>query len=294
MFSNKLSDTLFDTLHCEFHLPITDMSLNSYIDVHNSAYGIESSVFEYFKYIRGSQDIIWKIKAKLSERGYLGVYITPRILFRDHVTFFREAEDLSYEELLKNFGLFKTVSYTIEVFNKFKSKYTFPMTESYSFGPSNIVKVQNLLNHCIENNQTSLDVQVKLTENPLHSIIMHHIGINFSKYMGNISSQNLKKFQYKQLLSFYECDKVVEQLESLEQLTLLDRYVRLMKLDWNKMTDLIKTFDTRMTEGQLSDLFQKYEQHLTNTYGTRVAEMNSIIFCPEFEARVRLPVQSQS
>ena len=168
----------------------------------------EESYFEYIKHKRGEDLTIWKIKTKLNSRKQLGVFFSPRIEDSEG----NILNGSNSDQLLKRYGYFKTAIYNIKtdnnqfpVFKNQSSLYSFPMTENYFFGPSNIELSTNLLDYCQEFNKSSIQIKIWLRECKLHSLIMHYIGINYEKLMLDCPIEHLKFVDVKEFISFFEC-----------------------------------------------------------------------------------------
>lgn len=201
---NQSKDIIRNLKLCEMPASVTfkvkaiDLHINSITD---------NSITEFLKLVQSNSSLVWKIKVKLNDNGLVGVFFSPRTT--------NESGNLvngtNSSILVNKFGNFRSALYNIElenrseaVFKNVPSIYSFPLTENYFFGPSNIADVSDLLEYCHRNNKDDFTIKVWLTECVLHSAVMNYIGKNFTKIMSNCSIESLKNIEVKDFICLLE------------------------------------------------------------------------------------------
>ena len=231
---------------------------------------------------RGASLLCWKIKVKLNHNKQLGVFFSPRALDEDG----NVINGTNSNSLVSHNGYFSTALYNIKiesasnpVFRNQCSMYSFPLTENYFFGPSNIDESPNLVEYSRANGLSHYGVTIWLMECILHSSIMHYIGVNYSNLMEQCPIENLKLIEPKEFISFLECKRIINNVQPKQLLKIINRYSIIKKLSKNLQRDVLQTLSPYNFTPAVLKQFVSEAEAFNSEYHSNY---HSIIFHPEF------------
>lgn len=197
--------------------------------------------------MKSNSSLVWKIKVKLNDNGLVGVFFSPRTTNESG----NIVNGTNSTALVNKFGNFRSALYNIElenrsesVFKNAPSIYSFPLTENYFFGPSNIADVSDLLDYCERNNKDDFTIKVWLTECILHSAVMNYIGKNFTKIMTNCPIESLKNIEIKDFICLLEWRSIQNQLPIKALLHVVNKFCIIKRLPIPSQKQIFETLNT--------------------------------------------------
>jgi len=252
-----------------------------FLDV-NIALASDDAVFEYVKVKKGKSSLLWKIKAKINQNKQLGIFFSPRA-FDDEGNL---VNGVNSNSLVENNGLFRTAMYNIKiensrlpVFKQHCSLYSFPLTENYFFGPSNIEETINILNYWQEEHKNSYEVKVWLMEWASHSVIMHYIGTNYSEVMDHCPIEHMKLIEPKEFISFLEWSRILNTVHPKKLLSIVNRYSIIKKLSQSALGEILATLKSEMFTHSILKQFIEDVKEFNQEYQ---CHSHSIVYHPKF------------
>ncbi|CAI2366122.1 unnamed protein product [Moneuplotes crassus] len=233
--------------------------------------------FEMIQLHKGTH-FVWKVKIKLNDRKEIGVFFSPRIQKQDG----RLVTGREDRSIIEKYGNFRTAFYNIQlencfmsVYGKNHSLYSFPLTENYFFGPSNVATTPDIVNFLERNAKSSYHIKIQLYEDPVHSAIMNYIGMHFESLLIKASDRDLGKIDPKEFICLME-SKIHQNLSPTTLLKIIDRYCIVKELSLSHRSQIMATISVSS-----NDLARYHEQSREMFFGPQSGY--SIIFTPEYQ-----------